>query len=131
MTSVPVCNYCGRIGYRVTPCQNMAVGNIHACDACLNGADPLEGMTQERWARIPSNVRSVIRDLSDLTPQLTGYEGWRVQVMRTDGTPARFIVGRSTGWKPCHIEVKRVDSSGGAGADRTYASVTPLRKVRG
>jgi hypothetical protein len=49
----------------------------------------------------------------DLTPQLIGLEGRRVEVVTSYGETERFIVGRSTGWIPCHIALCRKDSSGG------------------
>lgn len=51
-----------------------------------------------------------------LTPQLTGLEGRRVEVTGPDGYKERFWVSRSTGWAPCHIEIKRRDSMGGGAA---------------
>lgn len=130
MTSVPACQYCGRLGGSVSMAGNLAVGSVYACRRCIDGGDPLEGMTSDRWQRIPQQVRAVIRDSSDLSPQLIGYEGWRVYVVRMDGTPARFIVGRSTGWKPCHLEIKRIDSTGGGPADKAYKEVTPIARIR-
>lgn len=71
------------------------------------------------------------KDLSDLTPQLIGLEGWRVEVITSYGEKRRFIVGRSTGWKPIHLEVLTKRSLGGSGAEKLYASVRKLYKVRG
>lgn len=51
---------------------------------------------------------------AELTPQLVGLEGRRVEVAAPDGERARFWVGKSTGWMPCHLEVKTRRSSGGA-----------------
>jgi hypothetical protein len=70
------------------------------------------------------------RAVFDLSPQLTGLEGWRVEVVTTYGDTRRFIVGKSTGWAPCHLEIARRDSSGGMGASREYKSVRPIEKVR-
>ena len=53
---------------------------------------------------------------AELTPQLVGLEGKRVEVTEPGEPPRRFIVGRSTGWMPCHLEIKRRDSSGGFAA---------------
>lgn len=50
----------------------------------------------------------------ELTPQLNGFEGKRVEVVDKWGEKRRFVVGRSTGWIPCHIELKTSRSSGGA-----------------
>ncbi len=49
----------------------------------------------------------------ELTPQLVGLEGRRVEVVDDAGITRRFIVGRSSGWMPCHIEIARRDSNGG------------------
>lgn len=67
------------------------------------------------------------RDLSGLSPQLVGLEGARVEVIDAYGEKRRFWVGRSTGWKPCHLEVKTTRSYGGEAASKTYASVSVIR----
>lgn len=69
------------------------------------------------------------RDPSGLSEQLIGLEGWRVEVETTYGETRRFIVGRSTGWRPCHLEIPRRDSTGGGSADKVYRSVRALYKV--
>lgn len=51
---------------------------------------------------------------SELTPQLIGLEGRRVEVTAPDGYRKRFYVGKSTGWIPCHLALERRNSSGGA-----------------
>lgn len=66
----------------------------------------------------------------ELSPQLIGLEGHRVEAITTDGETRRFIVGKSTGWIPIHLEIPRRDSSGGFGASREYRSVRDLGKVR-
>lgn len=53
---------------------------------------------------------------AELTPALVGLEGKRVLVTYPDGTESRFYVGKSTGWMPCHLEIKRRDSWGGGAA---------------
>lgn len=50
---------------------------------------------------------------TELTTQLIGLEGRRVEVVDKWGEKRRFKVGKSTGWIPCHIELARSDSSGG------------------
>lgn len=60
----------------------------------------------------------------ELNPELIGLEGRRVEVTNMDGETRRFIVGKSTGWMPCHLEVSRRDSSGGS------AAMEPFKKVR-
>lgn len=91
----------------------------------------LQNMTQAKWDRLTPAQREALRDNSGLSPQLRGWEGWRVEVRDDeDSAPRRFIVGKSTGWRPCHLELKRADSSGGFAAAKGYASVRPLKKVR-
>ena len=68
--------------------------------------------------------------LTDLTPQLLNLEGWRVEVETIYGEIRRFIVGKSTGWKPVHLEVKTRRSLGGDCAEKEYKKVTQLYKVR-
>jgi len=60
-----------------------------------------------------------------LTPQLVGLEGKRVEVVDHDGEKRRFIVGKSTGWLPIHLEISRRNSSGGFGV-----TGAPFRSVR-
>jgi hypothetical protein len=96
--------------------------------------DPLEGMTSAKWASLSPFQRDAIRDLSGLSPQLTGLEGWRVQVIDAPGEcagkPRRFVVGRTGGWRPCHLEILRSSAYGGFPACKKYQSVRQLEKVR-
>ena len=87
-------------------------------------------MDQETWNRMSRAQRDKVRDLSGLTPQLVGLEGWRVEVLNKYGKTWQFIVGRSTGWRPCHLEIATARSHGGGAADSSYVSVTAIRKVR-
>lgn len=88
---------------------------------------PLRGMTSDRWAALTEAERVALRDLTGLTGQLVGLEGWRVEVTDEDGAPPRrFYVGRSIGWRPCHLEIARRNSRGGEPAARHYASVRKL-----
>lgn len=83
-----------------------------------------------RWAVMIEHERTIVRDLSGLTPQLVGLEGKRVEVETTYNEVRRFWVGRSTGWKPCHLEVKLRTSSGGTSAERAYKSVRVVTEGR-
>lgn len=49
----------------------------------------------------------------ELTPQLVGLEGRRVEVVDQWGEKRRFNVGKSTGWIPCHLEIHNRRSTGG------------------
>lgn len=68
--------------------------------------------------------------VADLSPQLIGLEGYRVEVVDNYDETRRFIVGKSTGWLPIHLEIARRDSSGGPGASREYKSVRVIERVR-
>jgi len=57
--------------------------------------------------------RNKLRCPAELTPQLTGLEGKRVEVVDRNGERRRFIVGKSMGWLPIHLEIARRNSSGG------------------
>ena len=92
--------------------------------------DPLQGMTQAKWDRLTPEQRDQLRSDAGLTKQLIGLEGWRVEVVTMWGETMRGIVSRSTGWRPCHILLKRRTSHGGHGAFAEYASVRKLYKVR-
>lgn len=109
------------------------LGDVEAVDALLARLRPLRGTMA-----VYDEMRDLERELAkrggavaDLSPQLTGLEGWRVEVTPMDGdNNRRFIVGKSTGPIPCHLEIKRRDSSGGIPADREYKWVKALERVR-
>lgn len=65
------------------------------------------------------------RSTSQLTKQLVGLEGCRIEVVDCYGETRRFIVGKSTGFIPCHLEVANRRSSGG-----TAVTGTPYKSVR-
>lgn len=60
---------------------------------------------------------------AQLSPQLKGLEGRRVEVETLYGEIRRFNVGLSTGWLPIHLEVARANSTGGISAEQQYKSV--------
>jgi len=90
----------------------------------------LAGMTWERWMLLSKAERERLRDRSCLTPQLKGYEGMRVEVIDDHGERRRFYVGMSSGWRPCHLEISRVDSTGGTAAASSYQSIKIIRNKR-
>jgi hypothetical protein len=98
--------------------------------ACMALGLGLAGMTQQRWDLLTPKEKESLQDLSGLTPQLIGYEGYRVQVLDKRGQQRRFWVGRSTGWRPCHLEIARTNSSGGMSADKDYQSVVIIRSSK-
>jgi hypothetical protein len=90
----------------------------------------ITNMTQEKWDKLSYAQREELRDLSGLTQQLIGLEGCRVEVVDDYDKKRRFIVGRSTGWRPCHIELKTIRSQAGVSADEHYKQVTGIKRVR-
>lgn len=90
----------------------------------------LRDMTQEQWNLLSNAQREAMRDNSHLTPQLIGLEGWRVEVVDIHGKCRRFIVGKSYGWRPCHLEIKTIRSACGDPARSQYQSVRGLEKIR-
>jgi len=66
-----------------------------------------------------------IRCNVELTPELVGREGKRVEVIDCYGEKRRFIVGKSTGWMPIHLEIKSKASTGGGGV-----TGTPFKSVK-
>ncbi len=50
----------------------------------------------------------------ELTYQLIGLEGKRVEVVPSWGERMLFYVGKSTGWMPIHLAIARRDSTGGS-----------------
>ena len=55
-------------------------------------------------------------DTEGLAPSLTRYykSGERVEIKTKWGETFRCYVGKSTGWKPVYLIIKRSDSTGGA-----------------
>ena len=90
----------------------------------------LQTMTQQKWQAMTPAEQDAARSLGGLSPQLIGLEGWRVEAVTTYGETRRFIVGRSSGWIPCHIEIARRNAIGGPSASSTYKSVRALYRVR-
>ncbi len=60
-----------------------------------------------------------------LESKLIGYEGKRVQVVDKHGETRSFVVGKSTGWIPCHIEKRSINSP-----DGPAVMGTPLKFVK-
>ena len=59
------------------------------------------------------NQQTTWQSSSQLTSQLVGLEGCRVEVVDVYNETRRFYVGKSTGFIPCHLEIARRNSSGG------------------
>jgi len=50
---------------------------------------------------------------AELIPEFIGLERRRVEVTLPNGEKSRFYIGKSTGWLPCHLEIKSSRSRGG------------------
>ena len=50
---------------------------------------------------------------SDLIPEFIGKEGKRVEVVTSYNEKQRYIIGKSSGFIPCHLEIKKGNSIGG------------------
>jgi hypothetical protein len=85
--------------------------------------------TWDQWMALSEAPRVQLRDFSGLTEQLRGLEGCRVEVVDRYGETRRFNVGRSTGWRPCHLELRNRASRGGDAAHSRYDSVRIVRRV--
>ncbi|MDD1626875.1 MAG: hypothetical protein LUQ26_05280 [Methylococcaceae bacterium] len=90
----------------------------------------LVGMTSNKWQSMSPAQREAVRDYSGLNQELKDLEGYRVEVTTIYDETRRFIVGRSTGWKPCHIELSRRDSISGCSTDKKYLTVKVLYKAK-
>jgi hypothetical protein len=80
------------------------------------------------WKLMTLAEKDRVRDLSGLTAQLIPYEGDRVEVVDQWGDTRRFWVGKSTGWRPCHLEIHNARSSGGGAASDRYNQITRIRR---
>lgn len=113
---------------------HLTADNFNGSPDFFNPRDPLtenlRDMTQERWNLLSNAQREAMRDNSHLSPQLTGLEGWRVEVVDIHGERRRFIVGKSTGWRPCHLEIKTARAACAVLARARYQSVKALEKIR-
>lgn len=73
-------------------------------------------------AKMTRQKRSVPPN-SDLSPQLVGLEGQRVEVTALSGETRQFYVGKSTGRNPHHLEVRSRRYRGAIAAEKEYESV--------
>jgi hypothetical protein len=80
-------------------------------------------MTQAIWDQYTRAEKDAARDLSGLNPQLIGLEGSRIEVTDAYGERRRFWVSRSTGWRPCHLEIRRRGNWGGDVATGPYKDI--------
>ena len=113
--------------------------NALACELAAKGImveDPKPRGTLARYAQYRGlcevareiNIRTGWRSSSELTPQLIGLEGKRVEVTTADGEKRRFQVGKSTGFIPIHLQIARRNChSGMAVYGAPFKSVTVVQ----
>lgn len=74
--------------------------------------------TLEAWAEHEAAIEAARQTGKRLTcglhPRLIGLEGKRVECT-IYGEKVRFIVGKSTGFIPCHLQIERRGNTGGGG----------------
>lgn len=107
------------LGFDVAERKRVAVAHW------MNGAavsEPAPALgTAEHWQAYESTMKAGadfaarfnLRCPAELEPALIGLEGKRVEVTGPGDYRSRFTVGKSTGWMPCHLEIKTRRSSGG------------------
>lgn len=104
------------LGFEVAERKRVAVRKWLGLDASPEEAGtPAHWRSYENAMSLGAAHYTITKDRcpADLEPALIGLEGKRVEVTAPDGTRNRFYVGKSTGWMPCHLEIKRRDSTGG------------------
>lgn len=94
-----------------------ALGNMHHSD--ITEAEPLSlgSMTWDIWKELSGPEQNALRDFSDCNPQLNPLVGKKVQVEPGFGEAAkyptdRFWVGRSMGWKPVLLVIRKKGQDG-------------------
>ena len=93
--------YLAWLGLETTPGRT---GTIEAYTAYCDALELVRERCQRTGERCPA----------ELTRELIGLEGKRVELVYPDGSKTRFYVGKSTGFCPIHLEIKTRRSSGGS-----------------
>jgi hypothetical protein len=110
------------LGFDVLERRAVALSRwLVSVDKAFSIAHPAAWGTLERYAQYESMLshasdyclREHTRCPCELTPALIGKEGKRVEITAPSGEKTRFIVGKSMGWMPCHLEIARRNASGG------------------
>lgn len=89
----------------------------------------MTNMTQQIWDKMSPAQRDLARDNSNLIPQLIGCEGYRCEIKFANGSTKRFIVGKTTGWKPAHLFMARSNQHGSSILGHDFGPVLAVRKL--
>ena len=88
------------------PCQNTIFRGCPTCGSheIISKEEKCEGMLK-------------VIDNSELDERFTPFykSGERVEVVYKSGEKERFYLGKSTGWKPIYLTIKKSNSMGGEG----------------
>ena len=96
----------GYLAWLGLPIKEVEIGTGAAYRAYEEAQEAVRARYEKTGERCPTQ----------LTPQLIGLEGKRVEVTLKDETKKRFYVGKSSGWIPTHLEIKNRNSTGGPAA---------------
>lgn len=85
----------------------------------------------ETYTELVDSVRRLhvdtgFRSSSELNPKLIGLEHRRIEC-KLDGKKIKFYVGKSTGWIPCHLQIKTSRSHGGMSISNNPDSIKNIR----
>jgi len=119
-----VCDKCYQSTWYETeqPCKRIIFKGCVTCGS-------LENISKEQ--KCTGTLRVI--DTSNLDERFAPYymSAERVEVEYNDGAKARFYVAKTTGWKPCYIEISKANSIGGMPIDtREIKSIRGLNKFR-
>jgi hypothetical protein len=70
------------------------------------------------------------RSSAGLNPKLVGYEGKRIEVVYKWGEKERFVVGIGIGFIPCHIAIKKSNSTGGCGITADADAIVLIKIIK-
>lgn len=122
------------LGFEVAARQSAAVAawaGLPAPTAPIGTAEAYAEYERIMDAGAEYAARTGRRCDAELVPQLVGLEGRRVEVTEGDGTRRRFIVGKSTGWMPIHLEIhNRRSHCGTRVTGAPFASVVTVNEPR-
>jgi len=110
---------CTTLGFdRVIQLGNLLAAELDRWDLTPLPAERGTMKAYEKYRKLSDLVfqkhrQTGYRSRAELTPQLIGLEGKQVEVVDCYDEKRCFVVGKSTGWIPCHLEIASRRSTGG------------------